>query len=133
MNTAIVRYVLGYVLRIESILMLLPIVTALIYQESQGYAYVIVALICFVLGTLLSLKKPKNTLFYLKEGCVTTALSWLIMSVFGCFPFMLTGEIPSFFDAFFETVSGFTTTGSSILTDVEAVSHTSLIWRSFTH
>ena len=63
MNTAIVRYVLGYVLRIESILMLLPIVTALIYQESQGYAYVIVALICFVLGTLLSLKKPRNTLF----------------------------------------------------------------------
>jgi trk system potassium uptake protein TrkH len=133
MNTAIVRYVLGYVLRIESLLMTLPIVTALIYQESQGWAYVIVALVCFFLGTLLSLKKPKSSLFYLKEGCVTTALSWIVMSVFGCFPFMITKEIPSFFDAFFETVSGFTTTGSSILTDVEAVSHTSLIWRSFTH
>lgn len=133
MNTAIVRFIIGHVLRIEGVLLLLPIITAVIYQEPQGFEYVTVSLICIFLGTLLSIKKPKNTVFYLKEGCVSTALSWVVLSVFGCIPFILTGEIPSFFDAFFETVSGFTTTGSSILTNVEALSHTSLIWRSFSH
>ena len=72
-------------------------------------------------------------MFYLKEGCVVTALSWILISVVGAIPFMLTGEIPNFIDAMFETSSGFTTTGASIFKDVEALSHTSLIWRSFTH
>ena len=78
-------------------------------------------------------KKPANNVFYLKEGCVTTALSWIFLSFFGCLPFVFTGEIPFLPDALFETISGFTTTGASILSDVEALSHCSIIWRSFTH
>ena len=81
----------------------------------------------------MSHKKPGNSLFLLKEGCVATALSWIFLSFFGCLPFYVSGEIPSFTDALFETISGFTTTGASILTDIEALSHTALIWRSFTH
>ena len=86
-----------------------------------------------MLGTILTLKKPESTIFYLKEGCVATALSWIFLSLFGCLPFMLTGEIPAFHDALFETISGFTTTGASILSDVEALSHCTIFWRSFTH
>lgn len=133
MNTSIIRYILGHVLKIESLLMLLPCLISLIYGESQGIAYLISAIICGTTGVLLTIKKPDNTTFYLKEGCVATALSWITLSIFGAFPFMLSGEIPSFVDALFETVSGFTTTGASILTDVEALSYTSLFWRSFTH
>lgn len=72
-------------------------------------------------------------MFYLKEGCVSTALSWIMLSIFGCIPFVLTKEIPSFTNALFETISGFTTTGATILDDVESLSHTSMFWRSFTH
>ena len=133
MNGSIIRYILGQVLRIEGMLMALPCVTALIYGEKQGFVYLAVGCLCIILGTVMSWKKPDDNVFYLKEGCVTTALSWIFLSIFGALPFVLTGEIPSFTDAMFETVSGFTTTGSSILTDVEAMSHTSLIWRSFTH
>ena len=133
MNTSIVRFILGYVLKIESVLLIPPIITGLIYGEKQAISYVIVALVCAGLGFLMTIKKPEDTVFYLKEGCVTTALSWIFMSFFGALPFMLTGEIPHFVDAFFETVSGFTTTGASILEDVERLSHTSLLWRSFTH
>lgn len=78
-------------------------------------------------------KKPDESIFYLKEGCIATALGWIMMSLYGCLPFVLTGEIPCFTDALFETVSGFTTTGASILSDVEALSYCSLFWRSFTH
>ena len=133
MNGSIIRYLLGQVLKIEGALMLLPCVTAVCYQESEGFAFLAVAAACELLGLLMSWKKPSDAVFYLKEGCVTTALSWILMSIFGALPFILTGEIPSFTDAMFETVSGFTTTGSSVLLDVEALSHTSLIWRSFTH
>lgn len=133
MNVSIIRYILGHVLRIEGLLMTLPCLTAVIYKETEGFSYLLVGLICIGLGTFFMLKKPDNTVFYLKEGCVATALSWIIMSFFGAIPFILTGEIPSFTDAVFETVSGFTTTGSSILSDVEALSYCSLMWRSFTH
>ena len=133
MNGSIIRYILGQVLKIEGALLMLPCLTAVIYQEKQGFAFLLVAALCEILGLLMSWKKPADSLFYLKEGCVTTALSWIFLSLFGAIPFVLTGEIPSFTDAVFETVSGFTTTGSSILTDVEALCHTSLMWRSFTH
>ena len=133
MNGSIIRYILGQVLKIEGMLMALPCVTALLYQEKQGFAFLAVACVCLILGLLMSWRKPTDNVFYLKEGCVATALCWIVLSIFGALPFMLTGEIPSFTDAVFETVSGFTTTGSSILTDVEALCHTSLIWRSFTH
>ena len=128
-----IRYILGYVLKIEAALMLLPCLVALIYREQEGWYYLAVAAGGLFLGVLATWKKPVNYVFYLKEGCVSTALSWIIMSLLGCLPFCLTGEIPDFTDALFETISGFTTTGASILNDVEALSHTSLFWRSFTH
>ena len=133
MNGAMIIYILGQVLRIEGALMLPSFFVGLIYGEKQGWAYLAMAAVCVVLGTLITIKRPKNTTIYLKEGCVSTALCWIVLSAFGAIPFVLTGEIPSFTDAMFETVSGFTTTGSSILTDVEAMSHPSLFWRSFTH
>ena len=133
MNGSIIRYILGQVLKIEGALMLVPIITSLIYGESQGWSFAIVAAVCLLLGVIMSWKKPIDNVFYLKEGCVTTALSWIILSAFGALPFVINGEIPSFTDAMFEMVSGFTTTGSSILTDVEAMSHTGLIWRCFSH
>lgn len=133
MNGSIIRRIIGYVVMIEAGLLLLPCVVALIYGEAQGTAFLIVAGICLVVGGLLAIKKPNSNVFYLKEGCVAVALSWLALSVFGAIPFVITGEIPSYVDALFETVSGFTTTGASILNDVEALSHCSLFWRSFTH
>ncbi len=133
MNGSIIRRILGYVLMLEAVMMLLPCIVALIYTENEGWSYLLIAGICGVTGALMAFKKPKNTVFYLKEGCVATALSWIFLSVFGCLPFCLTGEIKSVTDALFETVSGFTTTGASILSDVEALSHCSLFWRSFTH
>ena len=133
MNTSMIRYILGHVLKIEAILLLLPCLTAVYYQEIQGVYYLLTAAICIVLGFLMTLRKPKNNVFYLKEGCVATALSWIFLSVFGCLPFVFSREIPSFTNALFETISGFTTTGASILEDVEALSHCALLWRSFTH
>lgn len=133
MNKQMIRYILGQVLRIEGILMLLPCVVAVIYREKEGYVILGVAALCFFLGTAATIRKPESQVFYLKEGCVATALSWIVMSVFGCLPFYLTGAIPSFVDAMFETISGFTTTGSSILTDVEALAMSLNFWRCFTH
>ena len=133
MNSSIIRFVLGYVLKVEAVLMLLPCIVAVLYQERTGFAYLLVAAIAMTLGTLMTIRRPKNHVFYLKEGCVATALSWIFLSFFGALPFWISGEIPSLIDALFETVSGFTTTGSSILSDVEALSHCALFWRSFTH
>lgn len=133
MNRAIIRYILGNVLKIEAALMLLPCIVALIYKESEGFFYLQIAVSAGAIGIALTVKNPKNHVFYLKEGCIITSLSWIILSIVGGLPFILTGEIPSFTDALFETVSGFTTTGASILSDVEALSHTSIFWRSFTH
>ena len=133
MNRSMIRYILGHVMRIECILMLLPCVVALYYKEHQGFYYLLIAGISGLIGCLLTILKPKDTIIYLKEGCIITGLSWIIMSFIGSIPFYITGEIPNFVDALFETVSGFTTTGSSILNNVEALSHTALFWRSFTH
>lgn len=133
MNFRIVSYILGWVLIIEGAFLLLPCLVGCIYGESAAMAYLLGALLCALVGTPFILKKPKNMVFFVKEGFVTVALCWIVLSLFGSFPFMLSGEIPHFVDALFETVSGFTTTGSSILSDVEALSHASLFWRSFTH
>lgn len=133
MNNSMIRYILGQVIKLEGLFLLLPCVIALIYQETEGFIYLGLAAICILLGWVLTQKKPENTVFYLKEGCLATSLSWIILSLLGGIPFLITGEIPSFTDAMFETVSGFTTTGASILSDVEALCHTSLFWRSFTH
>ena len=133
MNRSIIRYILGQVLKLESAFLLLPCIVALIYHERQGVYYVVTIAIGLVIGILMTFVKPKNMVFYLKEGCVATALSWIVMSLLGCLPFWFSGEIPSFTDALFETLSGFTTPGASILSNVEALSHCNLFWRSFTH
>lgn len=133
MNSSMIRYILGHIIKLEGLFLLLPCLIAIIYQEKQGVIYMGVAAICILFGMALSAKKPENTVFYLKEGCIATSLSWIMLSFFGGLPFLMTGEIPSFTDAMFETVSGFTTTGASILSDVEALCHCSLFWRSFTH
>ncbi len=133
MNTSMIRYLLGHVLRIEGLLLLLPCIVALIYNEQAGFSYLIVSASAILIGTLITLKRPQSNVFYLKEGCLATALSWITLSIVGAIPFCLTGEIPHFINALFESVSGFTTTGASILSNVEALSHASLIWRSFTN
>ena len=133
MNILIVVYIIGWIMCLEAVLLLIPLMTAVYYQESVGFIYLGVIVVEALIGLLIIRKKPKHTTFYAKEGCVAVALSWLVMSVFGAVPFVLTGEIPSPIDALFESVSGFTTTGASILTDIEALSHTSLMWRSLTH
>ncbi len=133
MNIKMLIYILGKVLLIEGVLMLLPIGCGWIYGESETVYYLACALAYVTLGYLISFKKPKNMTIFIKDGCVATALSWVVLSIGGCIPFILTGEIPSFTDAMFETASGFSTTGASILTNVEAMSHVSLLWRSLTH
>ncbi len=133
MNVAMIVYILGQILRIEGLLMLPSFFVGLLYREPQAWVYLAMGVAGIVIGTLFCWKRPENTVIYLKEGCVSTALSWIVLSAFGCLPFLITGEIDTFTNAMFETVSGFTTTGSSILTNVEAMSHASLFWRSFTH
>ena len=133
MNRKAILYILGWVLNIEGAFMILPFLVSLFYQEEQGWSFLIVAAICIAVGTLLVLKKPKNMVIYEKEGFVIVAFSWILFSLFGCLPFIINGDIPNFTNALFETVSGFTTTGASILTDIEALSHASLFWRSFTN
>jgi len=133
MNSSMIRYILGSILALEGLFLLMPSIVAAIYEEYQGLYYLGVGAFCLILGFVMTRKKPENNVFYLKEGCIATSLSWIVLSFFGCLPFYLSGEIPSFTDALFETISGFTTTGASILSDVEALSHCALIWRSFTH
>ncbi len=134
MNQKMVFQTIGLMLIVEAALLLLPAVVALIYGESCLWALLISAAIALAAGMLLHrICRTKNQVIYAREGFVTVALCWLVLSAVGALPFTLSGEIPSYVDAFFETVSGFTTTGSSILTDVEAMSHGLLFWRSFTH
>ena len=133
MNRPMIRKILGYVIAIEGVLMLLPVIVALVYREKNGLYFLAAAIGCILLGIAMFWRKAKSQVFYLKEGCVATALSWIIMSILGCLPFCLSGQIPSFTDALFETISGFTTTGASVVNDVEALDNCMLFWRSFTH
>ena len=134
MNYKMVGFVLGRIFLIEAALMLFPMGCAAIYGEWASIpAFLIPVLILLVLGLAASLKSPKDTKIYARDGLAIVALVWVLLSVFGALPFIITGEIPSFVDAFFEMVSGFTTTGSTILTDVESLSHGILFWRSFSH
>lgn len=133
MNYSIIRYIIGWVLVLEAVFLLLPCLIALVYQEKSGVAYITTAAVCAVIGLFMIGRKPKNKNYYAREGFVIVALSWIVMSLFGALPFVLSREITSYVDAVFEIVSGFTTTGASILSDVEALSHTALFWRSFSH
>lgn len=128
-----IAYILGWIMKLEGLFMLIPVLVALIYREHNGMWFAIVAVCALVFGAVVTHKKPESNVFYMREGCIATAMSWFIMSVIGCLPFFLSGEIPSFIDALFETVSGFTTTGSTILSDVESLSYCMLFWRGFTH
>ncbi len=133
MNYAMIAYILGTILKAEAVLLLLPCGVALGYGEGDLPALAIATLLAGGLGLALTFRKPRNTVIYAREGFVVTSLSWIVMSLVGALPFVLAGQIPSYIDAVFETVSGFTTTGASILTDVEAMTHGLLFWRSFTH
>lgn len=135
MNKRMVFHIIGRILQVESILLVFPFITAIIYGEAyQIKSYLLVSVLTFFIGTGLTfLVKPKSRVIYAKEGFAVVSLAWIALSAIGAVPFVITGEIPSYIDAFFETVSGFTTTGSTILKDVESMSHASLFWRSFTH
>lgn len=133
MNYSIIRYILGWVLNFEACFLTLPCITAVVYREREGFAFLASLVLCLILGMLLTRKKPKRDTFYTKEGFVTVSLSWLVLSIAGALPFFLSGDIPNFTDALFEAISGFTTTGASILPDVEALARCSLFWRSFSH
>lgn len=133
MNYSAVKYILSYVLMIEGALLLFPFIVGVLYMEQKSVWYLLVAVICIVLGVLGTRHKPKNTMFYFKEGCLATAASWITLSIFGSLPLILTGEYPSYVDALFEIVSGFTTTGATVLSDVECLCHATLFWRAFTH
>ena len=134
MNISIVCYIIGYLLQFEAAFLLLPGIVGLCYGEYEdAVVYFLSALLGFIMGKVISRKRPARFELYTREGFASVALGWLILSIFGAVPFVFTGDIPNFIDALFETISGFTTTGASILTDVEALSHANLFWRSFTH
>ncbi|NBK93544.1 TrkH family potassium uptake protein [bacterium 1XD21-13] len=132
MNYSMIRFILGRMLRIEGLVLLIPAFVSLIYQEHSGLTFVLTAALLMALSLLLG-KRPKNMVFYAKEGFVIVALAWILWSAFGALPFVLSGSIPHFVDAFFETVSGFTTTGSTILQDIEALPKGINFWRCLTH
>ena len=133
MNYRMIKYVLGWVTLFEALFLLAPTLTAIIYREEVLAALLWSVAACMAVGFLLILRRPKNTTLYSKEGFVIVSLSWVALSVFGAMPFYVSGAIPSFVDALFESVSGFTTTGSSILADVESMPRALLLWRSITH
>ena len=133
MNYSIIRRTTGLVLKFEAIFLLLPAITGFLYRERAGLIYLALAAAYYAIGFLINLKGDSGTEFYTKEGFISVALVWIVISMCGAVPFVLCGDIPSYSDALFETISGFTTTGSSILRDVEALSHAGLFWRSFTH
>ena len=132
MNYAIVLNTLGWVLSFEAAALLLPLVCALIYGEPYAFMFFICIILCVLFGGICVTVPVKKRDMYAKEGFVIVALSWFVMSIFGALPFVMSGTL-NFTDALFETVSGFTTTGATVLQDIEAVPKCLLFWRSFTH
>lgn len=134
MNYKMIVYIMGQILRIVGLCMLLPIAVGAIFGESHVIAsFGIPSLITILISILFTLKKPCNTAVFSMEGFVSVSASWITMSAIGAMPFVISGEIPNYIDALFETVSGFTTTGSTILSDVEKMSRACMFWRAFTH
>ena len=133
MNYSIIRRILGVVIQFTGAFLALPAICGLFYGEKQAIVYGVLAVAYFVIGRIISSIKLSSHAYYAREGLVIVGLSWIVISILGAIPLVITRDIPNFTDALFETVSGFTTTGSSILSDVEALSHTGLFWRSFTH
>lgn len=134
MNYKLVVNVLGKIMFLEGALMILPLIVAIIYGETETYmSFIIPIVILLAVGALFGIKKPKNRMLLAKEGFVICGLAWILMSLAGCVPFVISGMIPNYLDAFFETVSGFTTTGSTIMSSIEGNPYGLLFWRSFTH
>ncbi len=133
MNYKTIIHILGLALMLEAAFMLLPAGCAAIYGEKEIWTFLTCSAICFAVGFLLKCIRVKNRNMYAKEGLVTVSLSWILLSMFGALPFVISGFIPNYIDALFETISGFTTTGATILTDVEVLPQSILFWRSFTH
>lgn len=133
MNYKAMLKILGHVLKYEVILMLIPLAISLIYGDGDFLAFLLTILLVVPIAYLLCRIETKNDIIYPKEGFFTVGIAWVIISAVGAMPFMLSGAIPNFIDAFFETVSGFTTTGATILTQVEGLPRGILFWRSFTH
>lgn len=133
MNTSMISYTLGLVVKLEGFLLMLSALVGLIYWEKAGWSFVITIVLCLLIGFGLTRKKPESKVFYVKEGFVIVALSWIVLSLLGSLPFVLSGSIKNPIDAVFETVSGFTTTGASILAEVESLPRCIIFWRSFTH
>ena len=125
MNYSVIRNILGKMLLALASMMVLPLIVSFIYQEGMKHylAYIIPIAILVLIGFLCNIKKAENSKMLAREGIVIVGLSWLLISLFGCIPFMLTGEIPNFFDAFFESASGFTTTGASVAANVEVITN----------
>ena len=133
MNFSIIRYILFRVLEFAAIFLILPCLVAVIYHERAGFAFAAVMVMCFIVAEIGKQFKPKSNVFYAREGFVTVSLTWILLSIVGALPFYISGEIPSIVDALYETVSGFTTTGGTILSDVEVLSKSVQFWRLFTH
>ncbi len=133
MNYRLVSNILGKVMLLEAALMIPSLIVSIIYGEKSASAFLITIIILTVIGVLVSFIKTQKTKLFARDGFMIVSLSWIILAFFGALPFYISGAIPSFVDCIFETMSGFTTTGSSILTDVEALSQGMLFWRSFTH
>ena len=134
MNRKMVFRTTGQIILLEAALLLLPAIVSIIYKETCAKYFLITIAAALVIGLLfVAMTRTQNRVIYAREGFLITTLSWIVLSAIGALPFYLSGEIPSYVDAFFETVSGFTTTGASILPDVEVLSHGLLFWRSFTH
>ena len=133
MNLKVVLYTLAKILKVEAILLVLPLIVSVIYKEDTFLSFLIPIAILLVIGFILEKTTKSNESIYAKEGLAIVGLAWIFLSVFGSLPFIISGEIPNVINAFFETVSGFTTTGATILEDVEVMSKGILFWRSFTH
>lgn len=135
MNYKKLGKILGKIMILESVLMLAPLAVAFIYNESvtQIIAFALPIALLALVGALLQILHPERNTLYQKEGFALTALAWIVMTLFGAIPFVLNGDIPNYADACFEMMSGFTTTGSSVISDITAVSHSTLFWRSFSH
>ncbi len=134
MNRRMVFHTVGQIVLLEAALLLLPTVTAICYRENSVIFFLFTAALCALCGlVLMAISRPKDRTIFAKEGFVITTLAWLSLSALGALPFFLSGQIPHYIDAFFETVSGFTTTGASILENIEALDRGMLFWRSFTH
>ena len=133
MNRRMTTYILGRMLGVEALVLLIPALVSVIYGEEGWKAFILTSAILVLLYVLLGRKKPEDSTIYGKDGFIIIACAWILWSVFGALPFYISGEIPSYVDAVFETVSGFTTTGSTILTDIEAMSKGMNFWRCLTH